>query len=82
MDDVSLGHDDACELCGSRQFHVEDGHTFCDNGHQQEGVDIGEDEADYGTQGKRVRKKEAKSKVKISKGAPFSQCHIELRAHL
>lgn len=62
--------DDRCDQCGSTDFTVEDdGRTYCSNGHEQaRGVITAEDDADYARKGKVVRKKEKKSKRKMSKG--------------
>ncbi|KIW26092.1 uncharacterized protein PV07_09219 [Cladophialophora immunda] len=57
-----------CGTCGSTEFYDEDGRIFCANGHDQDlGLATAEDDADFGRQGTVVRKKEIKTKQKISK---------------
>lgn len=65
-----MDDEDRCDQCGSTDFTVEDdGHTYCANGHEQaRGAIIAEDDGDFARQGKVVRKKEKKSKQKVSKG--------------
>jgi RNA polymerase I-specific transcription initiation factor RRN7 len=57
-----------CDQCGSREFYIQDGATYCANGHDQNrGPEIGEDDDDYGTQGKRINTKERTKKQKVPK---------------
>jgi len=64
-----MEEENTCPQCGSTAFYVEDGKTFCDNGHEQQaGLVTAEDEQDFSKQGKIVRKKEKKTKEKLSKG--------------
>ena len=65
-----------CTICGSTQFHDEDGRMICHNGHDQgRGLATAEDDADFGHQGTVVRKKVTKEKQKISKGTWFLDDH-------
>ena len=60
---------DACERCGLTNFEEVNGITFCLNGHEQAGGQRrAEDEDDYGTEGKIIRKKVAKEKIKVTRG--------------
>jgi len=76
-----MDEDDVCRQCNSTDFHEEDGWIVCANGHQQErGPVTGEDEGDFARQGKIVRKKEKREKVKISKGQWHMICPaVDLR---
>lgn len=59
---------DACEQCGSTHFHIDDGLLYCSNGHEQAGgQQVAEDSEEFGTRGKRTRRKREKSKAKTSK---------------
>ena len=60
-----------CAICGSSDFHDEDGRVFCHNGHDQgRGLTTAEDDADFARQGTIVRKKVKREKQKISRGRP------------
>ena len=65
-----MNEEDACNQCGSTDFTLEDdGRTYCANGHDQErGIATAEDDADFGRQGRLFKKKDIKSKTRISKG--------------
>lgn len=58
-----------CPYCGNTHFEEENGILVCTScGRQQEGgLQIADDDADFGTQGKVTRKKVEKTKVKVSK---------------
>lgn len=58
-----------CPYCGNTQFEEENGIVICTScGRQQEGgLQVVDDDADFGTQGKVTRKKVEKTKVKVSK---------------
>lgn len=58
-----------CPYCGNTQFEEENGILVCTScGRQQEGgLQVADDDADFGTQGKVTRKKVEKTKIKVSK---------------
>ncbi|KAK5943858.1 hypothetical protein PMZ80_003139 [Knufia obscura] len=58
-----------CPYCGNATFEEENGILVCTScGRQQEGgLQVADDDADFGTQGKVTRKKIEKTKVKVSK---------------
>jgi len=58
-----------CPYCGNTQFEEENGILVCTScGRQQEGgLQVADDDADFGTQGKVTRKKVEKTRVKVSK---------------
>ncbi|KEF57854.1 uncharacterized protein A1O9_05775 [Exophiala aquamarina CBS 119918] len=79
--------DDRCDQCGSTDFTIEDdGRTYCANGHEQaRGIITAEDDADYARKGKVVRKKEKKSKQKVSKvlrGVKAYQLFLQAWQHI
>ena len=74
--------EDACEHCGSHWFQIVDGRKTCSNGHvQEDGPVVGEDEADFGNQGKVSRVKDQRAKVKVLKGKAknLAICQTTLR---
>lgn len=58
-----------CPFCGSLRFEEENGVLVCTScGRQQEGgLQVEDDDADFGTQGKITRRKVEKTKIKVSK---------------
>ncbi|RVX75865.1 hypothetical protein B0A52_00222 [Exophiala mesophila] len=77
-----MNEEDACNQCGSTDFTLEDdGRTYCANGHDQErGIATAEDDADFGRQGRLFKKKDIKSKTRISKvlrGAKAHQLYLQ-----
>ena len=58
-----------CPFCGNTTFEEESGILVCTScGRQQEGgLQVADDDADFGTQGKITRKKVEKTKFKVSK---------------
>lgn len=58
-----------CPYCGNRDFEEEDGLLVCTScGRQQEGgLQVADDDADFGAQGKLVRRKIERQKVKVTK---------------
>jgi RNA polymerase I-specific transcription initiation factor RRN7 len=59
---------DACEQCGSTRFHLDNGLRYCSNGHEQAGgQQVAEDSEEFGTQGKRTKRKKEKRKMKTSR---------------
>ena len=64
----TFGEENACEQCGSHQFHIDNGLKYCSRGHQQEGPIVAEDEADFGNQGRTSRVRKEKVRIKVVKG--------------
>lgn len=70
---------DACEQCGSRRFFLQDGLTFCQNGHQQE-VSTQIETADDGRGLARKTRKRREPVEKVSRGMPFA-AHFHIHYH-
>lgn len=66
-----------CPYCGNRDFEEEDGLLVCTScGRQQEGgLQVADDDADFGTQGKLVRRKIERQKVKVTKSEATYTCN-------
>lgn len=64
-----------CPYCGNLDFEEEDGLLVCTScGRQQEGgLQVIDDDVDFGTQGKLNRMKTEKKKVKVTKSKRFSR---------
>lgn len=76
-----------CENCGGTKFAEEDGIVTCSRcGRRQEGgLQVGDEEPDFGTQGKVIRKKVEKEKIKVTrtyKGAQAYRLYLEAWQHL
>ena len=76
-----------CPYCGNRSFEEENGILVCTScGRQQEsGLQVADDEPEFGTQGKIVRKKVEKTKVKVTKiyrGARAYKLYLQAWQHV
>ena len=56
-----------CDLCGLTDFYEEDGFVYCSNGHNQGPIAATEGDVDFGRVGKILRKKQEKSREKVSR---------------
>ncbi|KAI9880099.1 MAG: Pol I core factor CF [Pleopsidium flavum] len=73
---------DVCGVdnCRATQYYIEDGLSYCKNGHRREGrTQVQEDEDDFGTQGRKTRqKRETREKVsRIYRGPKAFELYLQ-----